>query len=190
MTYNKFNPTKDETITTWLVRLLWPNVWGPAALAGGIATKQGWPILTGVVVFTIWFYLRSAPLRNRIKDNRRYDGSDVDLKWHRKAVSKAPERYAAAGLSISNPRNLDGPPLTPDLANCGPCPLGDRWVVNLIPGVQHGGDFLERLHNLESAFGRRLIVELSNNPRQVILIWLFSDPLSQIRRPNDNRLGE
>jgi hypothetical protein len=98
--------------------------------------------------------------------------------------------FAAAGLSTPNLRNPDGPPITPKVLSHGPCPQGSRWVIELIHGVQHGGDFQARLFNLETAFGRKLIVELSDDPRKVILIFRFTDPLSETRRPDDSPFGE
>ena len=190
MTYNKFNPTKDDTVATWLLRLMWPFVWGPLALAGGIITKQGWPIFVGMVVFTTWIYLRTVPLQTRIKDARLYADSCVDLKWHRKALAKKTQQFVDAGFSIPNEDHPGGPPITPNVLSYGPCPRGDRWVVKPIPGVQHGGDFLTHLRRLETAFERRLIVELTVEPSRVILIWIFSDPLSQTRRPDDNPSAE
>lgn len=190
MTYSKFNPTKNDTVTTWLLRLLWPFIWGPVALAVGIATKTGWGAITGVVVLSVWLYVRSRPLRNRRNDKQRYQGSGVDLKWLRKTLAKASAFFAAAGLSIPNLRNPDGPPITPKVLSHGPCPQGSRWVIKLIPGVQHGGDFQARLLNLETAFGRKMIVELSDDPREVILIFRFTDPLSETRRPGENPFGQ
>jgi hypothetical protein len=189
MTYNKFDPTKNDTVTTWLLRLLWPFIWGPVALAVGVATKTGWGILAGFAMLTLWLYVRTLPMRNRRNDKQRYQDSDVDLRWLRKTLAKASVLFATAGFSIPNPRNADGPPITPKVLSHGPCPSGSRMVVEPIPGVQHGGDFLDRLRNLETAFGRKLIVELSDDPCRVILIWRFSDPLSQTRRPDDNPFG-
>ena len=190
MTYNKFNPTKNDTVTTWLLRLLWPFAWGPLALAVGIATKTGWGTLAGFSVLAVWVYVRTRPIRNRRNVTQRYQGSGVDLRWLRKAKANAPVRFAAAGLSIPNSRNPEGPPIAPKVLSDGPCPQGSRWVVELIPGIQHGGDFLDRLRNLETAFGRKLIVELSDDPRIVILIFRFTNPLSETRRPDDNPLGQ
>jgi hypothetical protein len=160
------------------------------ALAIGIATKTGWGILAGVAVLIAWLYVRSRPFRNRRNDKRRYQGSDVDLKWQRKALANAPSHFDAAGLSIPNPRDPDGPPITPKVLGHSPCPQGSRWSVELIHGRQHGGDFQARLLNLETAFGRKLIVELSDDRRRVILIWCFTDPLSETRRPDENPFGQ
>jgi hypothetical protein len=187
--YNKFDPTKNDTVATWLLRLSWPFIWGPVALAVGIATKAGWGTLAGFAVLAVWLYVRTRPIRNRHNDKQRYQGSDVDLKWQRKALANAPSHFDAAGLSIPNPRDPDGPPSTPKVLSHGPCPRGSQWIVELIHGRQHGDDFLGRLLNLESAFGQRMVVELDTDPRRVILIFLFTDPLGEIRRPTDNPLG-
>lgn len=190
MTYNKFNPTQTDTVATWLLRLLWPYLWGPLALAFGIASRTGWGILAGVYVLIVWLYLRSFPLRSRRYDKQRYRGNSTDLKWLRRALRKAPEFFETAGLSIANPRNPDGPRITPKIVSHGPCPSGCRMVIEIIRGVQHGGDFVDRLRNLESAFERKLIVELSDyDPCRVILTWRFSEPLSQTRRPDDSPFG-
>lgn len=190
MTYNKFDPTANDTVATWLLRLLWPFIWGPGALVVGIATKTGWGILAGVAVLTVWLYVLSKPLRNYRNDKRRYQGSDVDLKWLRRARRNAAASFAAAGLSIPNPRNPDGPPITPKVLGHSPCPLGSCWVVKLIPGIQHGGDFQARQFNLETAFGHKLTVVLGDDPRKVTLIFLFADPLSETRRPDENHFGQ
>jgi hypothetical protein len=190
MTYNKFDVTKNDTVTTWLLRLLWPFIWGPAALAVGVVTKTGWATLAGLTVLIVWIYIRTLPLRNRHTDKQRYRGSGVDLKWLRKTLAKASALFEAAGLAIPNLRDPDGPPITPKVLSHGPCPQGCRLVIEPIPGVQHGGDFLDRLRNLETAFGRKLIVELSDDPCKVILIFRFTDPLAETRRPTDDPFGQ
>jgi hypothetical protein len=170
--------------------LAWPYIWGLVALAAGIVTKSGWGILIGSIIFIVWVYKRSLPLRRHHNDKQRYQGSVVDPKWLSRAIRNAVASFAAAGLSTPNLRNPDGPPITPKVLSHGPCPQGSRWVVELIHGVQHGGDFQARLLNLETAFGRKLIVELSDDPRRVILIWCFTDPLSETRRPDENPFGQ
>ena len=189
MTYNKYAQYKDESISELLLRLVWPFIWGPFALAIGIFIPNGWYNLAGVAALTVWLYMRTESLRSLLIDKRRYKGRNVDLKWLRKTIRNAAAAFDAAGLSMVNPRNPEGQPITPTVLNHYPCPQGTRLVVQLIPGVQHAGDFLNRLPNLETAFGHRLTVELSNNVRNVILIFHFTDPLSETRRPDDSPFG-
>lgn len=190
MTYNRLNPTKNETPVWWLLRLAWPYIWGLVALAVGIASRTGWGIIVGVAVLTVWLYVRTQTMGSRRHDKQRYRGNATDPKWLRKALKKASEFFETAGLSVANPRNPDGPPLTPKIVSHGPCPRGSRWVIELISGAQHGGDFVDHLRNLETAFGRKLIIEESDDPCRVILIWCFTDPLSEIRRPDENPFGQ
>ncbi len=189
MTYNKFDPTKNETLVLWLLRLAWPYIWGPVALATGIISKNGWAILIGSLILAAWVYTRSRPLRDYCNDRQRYEGSGVDLKWLKKALAKAPELFEAAGLSIRDSRNPDGPPIVPKVLSHEPFFGSSCWKVSPVRGAQHGGDFLDRLPNLETAFGAKLTVSLSDDPRKVLLMWRFIDPLTQTRQPDDNPFG-
>lgn len=187
--YNRLDPTKNETIVSWLLRLAWPYIWGPLALTIGIVAKGALGILIGSIILAAWAWRRSRNFRDHRDNKQRYEGSDVDLKWLKKSLAKSAELFEAAGLSIPDPRNPDGQPITPKVLSHEPFPGSSRWEVQPISGAQHGGDYLDRLPNLETAFGRKLNVELSNDPRKVVLVWRFIDPLTQTRRPDDSPFG-